>query len=112
MVAQAKGLPGGGQLKRIAGGIEEFGKTRDLRYFIVSKAALQSGKEELQKKSYALTNYENAIKMFKERHKAAVEKGDKEKAQRIMRQRMEYQKKNYRRVIDAEKEFREKQKTR
>ncbi|HSW39289.1 MAG TPA: hypothetical protein VLL97_07345, partial [Acidobacteriota bacterium] len=110
MIAQAYGLPGGGQIKRITGGWDRFAETRDLRYFLVSKAALESGNPKFQKKSAARANYENELKFLKEQHKEALKKGDKDQAQRIMQKRKEYQQKNFQRVFEAEKAFRAKKK--
>lgn len=110
MVAQAMGLPGGGQLKRVSGGMEEVGKTGDLRYLLVSKAALQSGNEMLQKQSYAMTNFAREMKLLKTLQKDALQKGNREKAARIAQQRADYFRKHFKDVQRKEMEFREKKK--
>jgi diguanylate cyclase (GGDEF)-like protein len=108
LAAILAGIPGGGQLKRISGGMEDFRKTHDFRYFLVSKTRLEEGRNDLLDKSPERMRYEKEMKFLSGQYKEAIKKGDNDKAARIMKQREAYSSKHLQKTLDAEKEFQDK----
>jgi hypothetical protein len=105
LAAILAGIPAGGQLKRIAGGWDDFRKTHDFRYFLISKTRLEEGNKKFLLHSPERINYEKEMTFLEKQQTAALEKGDNTKAARIEKQKKEYSAKHLQNVIKAERTF-------
>jgi diguanylate cyclase (GGDEF)-like protein len=66
-------------------------------------------KAERATKSPERLHYESKLRSYKKQYEEAIKRGDKEQADKIKAKRQEYYKNNFSKVLEKEKEFREKQ---